>query len=693
MIALASGVAQAQTTTTITGLLKDLTNAVVTSGKVTFTLRPSADTTISGVARFTSTQVTCLLNGSGQIKAQDGVSVCTLQKNTSLQPTGSYYTVCDWPYNVKTACFNFYAVNDTYDWSTVVPTPTTSPAQNFVDIFSNQSIGGNKTWTGTQTFTGAANFPGGQAGSFTTLRGDLTVGSAVTAFGDSFTAGFGLASPSTQNWAALLAAEKGWTLTNSAVSGSLCMDQADFFMPQNPTTTSIYAVMFGYNDMRVNGTSVSKQYEYQRCLLAALSWLGTPASQRVIGQACTVAGTGSNTPGYGGTIGKDLTVNGSTLTCNTPPGTTVTVYATTQVINTGSFSVTIDGISYGTFSNTGTVTDVAGTRTYAPAAYRFAGLQEKPHTVVFNAISTDGVNNTVHILGVSVSSPAVGARTGPFVYVASIPRSNSSGYTVTCSPTNCNNGSDAAVGSYNYSVDQSVCDLAADGVQVVLVDVTNTQAFNPNDSSQIQADNVHPTALGATNLANAFISRATLTAYPGNPGCQLNSSSFEGSLYVGGGIQSANANIGELGTNTQTGSNYGQTGIVRFGSDLGGLSRNGSVYTLSGPSLSPATLLLPQTAGNTAPATVTIGTGNVTTAGTAIASGTCQAQTGITVTNAATSDSAAANLAAALPATWQTGIQFRADVTGVNTVTVNLCNPTAGSITPAATQVNVRVLR
>jgi hypothetical protein len=144
--------AQAQTTTTVTGTLKDLTGATVTSGKVTFDLQPSRDTTISGLARFTPQTVTCLLNGSGQIKAQDGVSICTMQMNTALQPPGSYYKVCDWPNNVKTACFTFYAVLASYDWSTVVPTPATSPAQNFVDVFSNQTIGGNKIWTGSQTF-------------------------------------------------------------------------------------------------------------------------------------------------------------------------------------------------------------------------------------------------------------------------------------------------------------------------------------------------------------------------------------------------------------------------------------------------------------------------------------------------------------------------------------------------------------
>jgi hypothetical protein len=52
------------------------------------------------------------------------------------------------------ASFTFYAVLSTYDWSTVVPTPTTSPAQNFVDIFSNQTIGGAKTFTGNLTLQG-----------------------------------------------------------------------------------------------------------------------------------------------------------------------------------------------------------------------------------------------------------------------------------------------------------------------------------------------------------------------------------------------------------------------------------------------------------------------------------------------------------------------------------------------------------
>lgn len=93
------------------------------------------------------------------------------------------------------------------------------------------------------------------------------------------------------------------------------------------------------------------------------------------------------------------------------------------------------------------------------------------------------------------------------------------------------------------------------------------------------------------------------------------------------------------------------------------------------------------------PLTQTIGSATVTTAGTAVTNGTCQAQTGITITGSLTTDQAVANINAALPATWQTGIRWSAEVSAAGTCTVNLCNPTAGSITPAATAVRCTVTR
>lgn len=79
----------------------------------------------------------------------------------------------------------------------------------------------------------------------------------------------------------------------------------------------------------------------------------------------------------------------------------------------------------------------------------------------------------------------------------------------------------------------------------------------------------------------------------------------------------------------------------------------------------------------------------ITTNGTAVAAGTCQAQPAATITGVTTTSTADWSIATALPATWQTGIHVMIVVTA-NTVTPSLCNASAGSITPAATVMNIK---
>jgi hypothetical protein len=142
-------------TTTITGTIKDLTNTVVSSGKVVFTLKPSVDTTISGNARFTpGAPITCYIQSNGTLLNAAQLAACTVTTNTSLTPAGTSYRVDICPYMACASSFNFYAINSSYDISTIVPTPTTGPAQNFADVFSNQTVAGNKTFTGQTTFGG-----------------------------------------------------------------------------------------------------------------------------------------------------------------------------------------------------------------------------------------------------------------------------------------------------------------------------------------------------------------------------------------------------------------------------------------------------------------------------------------------------------------------------------------------------------
>jgi hypothetical protein len=153
--------AAAQTTTSVTGTIKDLTNTAVTSGQVTFELKPSLDTTISGSARFSPATVTCGINGAGAVKDQALSGTCTVTNNTSLTPSGTYYKVCIQPQFISPgSCFNWYALGTSTDITTVVPTPATTPAFSFMDLFATQTATGQKTFSNTAnsffgTLTGA----------------------------------------------------------------------------------------------------------------------------------------------------------------------------------------------------------------------------------------------------------------------------------------------------------------------------------------------------------------------------------------------------------------------------------------------------------------------------------------------------------------------------------------------------------
>jgi len=98
--------------------------------------------------------VTCYIQSNGTLLNAAQSAACLVTSNTSLTPAGTSYRVDICPYMACSSSFNFYAINSTYDISAIVPTPTTGPAQNFADVFSNQVIAGNKTFTGVTTFAG-----------------------------------------------------------------------------------------------------------------------------------------------------------------------------------------------------------------------------------------------------------------------------------------------------------------------------------------------------------------------------------------------------------------------------------------------------------------------------------------------------------------------------------------------------------
>lgn len=180
--------ASGQSLTTITGTMRDQTGALITSGQVVFTLQPGIDTMTSGIARFSPTEVDCTINGSGLVKALDGVSACTLVQNTSIQPSGTSYRACLQPGFISPgSCFVFYALTSSLDITTTPATPPLTPAYSLVDIFSNQTIAGTKTFSGSVIFGGSLTLGAVTLGGTLNLGGNAITNASAGTFSGNLT--------------------------------------------------------------------------------------------------------------------------------------------------------------------------------------------------------------------------------------------------------------------------------------------------------------------------------------------------------------------------------------------------------------------------------------------------------------------------------------------------------------------------
>lgn len=232
-VLLGAALAPAQTTT-FNGVIKDLSNTPIPTGQVTFALKPSVDTTISGQGRFVPSTTFCeihnpaitstsgtgtitvnvgtaqtwqvgdslifvgtadaTLNGSsvatpytitlvnsttsfnftqsgthtngavgtvGGLYKSGGTGPCSVMQSSAITPANTYYSVSLWPIFSLTSSFNTYAAGSgPVDISTVVPTPGQQPAYSFVDLFTNQTITGIKTFSNGIIFNGGISSAG-----------------------------------------------------------------------------------------------------------------------------------------------------------------------------------------------------------------------------------------------------------------------------------------------------------------------------------------------------------------------------------------------------------------------------------------------------------------------------------------------------------------------------------------------------
>lgn len=309
------------------------------------------------------------------------------------------------------------------------------------------------------------------------------------AWGDSITLGGLVATPYPQG----VGAARGWTTYNNAVGNTCVIDAAALIYAQTPVAGETYSIGYGANDSRTYLTDANKKAYFKAGLQALIAWLAAPQIPGTDTTNITYSGSWATDASHNGGIGRNTTASGATATA-TVIGRTVYVAVPSVVSGDGVFTISIDGVSQGTFTNyeaSDITSRVSGT--FGSKLLRFPGLSDDVHTVVLTR--TSGTVRLDWIGGV------IGGNNAS-VYVMGITRQSPNGYT--------NNGSsDAIVATYNLLVRQAVHELATDGLNCCCVDVV--QVMNNVDNSDIiygdgtNGYGIHPTQQGTNKMKQALL--------------------------------------------------------------------------------------------------------------------------------------------------------------------------------------------
>jgi hypothetical protein len=381
-------------------------------------------------------------------------------------------------------------------------TPSSSPTQWALLLAANAVVG-------TPTIGQTIVQPAGTAINITGLQqmNNFSYPGGVTyrAWGDSMTAGFGVAAGAAYpNLVATNNASTGFG--NGAVSGDMCPDSAQHIIGTYVVAPGqVNSYMIGFNDNYFFG-SVDYRLDYFRhCHEANILWMATLPAQKVLaaGAGVTYSGTWTNTGQYASNLFA-TTVVGATATIALPPSTAIDVVTVHQNGNTSDYSISIDGVpQINTRTNTNlfstsidfTTNNGAG---FAPYDHHFSGLPNTPHTIVITSQHIVS-SNPNYFLWAQATSPGQNGTNSPSVYVGTVPRSTAAAYSASPGSIGPSNVSD-----FNMAEYLNIQEIGSAGVNVSLVDVSNTACFDPNVPANVQSDGIHPTALGDTLIATCF---------------------------------------------------------------------------------------------------------------------------------------------------------------------------------------------
>lgn len=354
---------------------------------------------------------------------------------------------------------------------------------------------------------------------FATMPHVLPVeGGKNVSFGDSFTNSLQATSVD-KGYVSLLNEALNWKLEANGLSGCEIQDiSCSAIWPTEVTKGSRFTLLSGYNDMRHFGpTNAVAKETFKRALTASVVWLLTPASERIKLEDSTRAAFSSNWTSLNlfsdqsnssfedseGITAYNTTVSGSTLTANLQ-GTAVYVGWRSRAVmgSGGTFTITVDGVVRATIdTSVGSATGNAPINNYWPEVIRIGGLFPGNHNVVIT--STNNSNVTIVYIG---SNQNAGAFDWPFLFLGTTPRMNNAGYTASANAT-FNNGSDSAVVAYNAIISEVFAGFVNDGYNIYLAETSNY--YNPNVPGTAATDNIHPSDVGYSQIADSFVASAS----------------------------------------------------------------------------------------------------------------------------------------------------------------------------------------
>ena len=324
------------------------------------------------------------------------------------------------------------------------------------------------------------------------------------AFGDSITYGATLPS-SNDRYPTVIASALGLTLFNYALPGAIACDILPLQILRNPTQSTqasapLSSLLIGSNDADFYGTG---PYEpnFRACHQATLAWLAIPREYKVLPgdpAATPISGIWTHQPDAAdstyGTL-YNSTGSGAARFSLTTSGAPLYLWHLIRDSLNGTFTLTIDGVPSPTIYSTQPTHFIGSILNPDQAGFALIRLPVPPG---LHQVEIDVTSGTVGILGLGTAPTPGTASVHPTVLVGDLPLQLLSNPTAT--------PSDQA--QYTQDIRDDLSLLQADGLD--LRSIPTGQFFHATPLEM--NDQVHPSILGQSHLADAFRAAIPSTA-------------------------------------------------------------------------------------------------------------------------------------------------------------------------------------